>query len=86
MASYSTGDHRHTGIASNLYSVQQSTGELLPDIDLSHGEVRRLGSNPVGGSPAFDIWEGEYLGKEKVAIKIIRGIQVTPKVREVSCG
>ncbi len=78
------GDRRHIDLQSNLYGVQRQTGQLLPHIDLRHGEVRRIGSHPVGGSPAFDIWEGEYLGREKCAIKVIRGIEVGPDVMRVS--
>ena len=76
MPKFEIGDYRHTGLQSNLYDVSQRTGQLLPNIDLKAGEVRRVGNNPVGGGPAFDIWEGEYLGREKVAIKIIRGVEV----------
>ncbi len=83
MGNVPTGDWRHTGLQSNLYAISQQTGHLLPEVDLHAGEVRRTSSYPVGGSPAFDIWEGEYLGKEKVAIKVIRGVDVTPDSRRV---
>lgn len=86
MGHYEQGDHRHNELASNLYNVASTTASLLPEVDLKHGEVRRLGSHPVGGSPAFDIWEGEYLGREKCAIKVIRGVEVTPNVTKVSSG
>ncbi|TDL26204.1 kinase-like protein [Rickenella mellea] len=80
LGNFEMGDRRHIDLQSNLYGVQRQTGQLLPHIDLRHGEVRRIGSHPVGGSPAFDIWEGEYLGREKCAIKVIRGIEVGPDV------
>lgn len=82
MSRYEPGDRHHVELGSNLYNIQMRTETLLPNVDLKHGEVRRIGNHPVGGSPAFDIWEGEYLGREKVAIKVIRGVEVTPKVRE----
>lgn len=84
MGVYPVGDYRHRGLQQNLYSVQKSTGELLPKVELEHGEVRRVSTNPVGGSAAFDIWVGEYLGVEKCAIKVVRGIEVSPKIRDVS--
>lgn len=45
---------------------------LLPDLHLRRGEVQRLGRAPIGGTPSMDIWMGKYLGKEDVAIKILR--------------
>ena len=83
MGSYPVGDHRHTGFQKNLYTMQKSSGQLLPKVELKHGEVRRVSNNPVGGSAAFDIWVGEYLGQEKCAIKVVRGIEVSPKIRDV---
>ncbi len=77
------GDRRHTDLASNLYAVQAASKQLLPNYDLKAAEVRRVGSHPVGGSPAFDIWEGEYLGREKCAVKVIRGIEVSPNTQKV---
>lgn len=83
MGTYPAGDFRHNGLQKNLYTIQKSSGQLLPKYELKHGEVRRVSSNPVGGSAAFDIWMGEYLGQERCAIKVVRGIEVTPKIREV---
>ena len=37
----------------------------------------------MGGNAAFDIWEGIWLGKEKVALKTIRGVHVSPDTRKV---
>jgi len=67
-----------------MYDVQRESRQLLPNLDLRAGEVRRLGSYPVGGSPAFDIWEGMYLDREKCAIKVIRGINNSPNAQRVS--
>lgn len=82
MGSYPVGDYRHRGLQQNLLTMQRTSGQLLPKVELRHGEVRRVSSNPVGGSAAFDIWQGEYLGQEKCAIKVVRGIEVTPKIRD----
>ena len=86
MGRFEVGDRRHVDLGHNLYGVQQKAQQLLPNYDLRAGEVRRIGSHPVGGSPAFDIWEGEYLGTEKCAIKVIRGIEVSPRTRDVSAS
>jgi len=82
MSKFEMGDRRHTDLASNLYAVQAASKQLLPNYDLKAAEVRRVGSHPVGGSPAFDIWEGEYLGREKCAVKVIRGIEVSPNTQK----
>ena len=47
------------------------------------GEAQRTGQYPVAGSAAFDIWEGLWLGREKVALKTIRGVQVSQDTRKV---
>ena len=47
------------------------------------GEARRTGTYPVAGSAAFDIYEGLWLGREKVALKTIRGVQVSQDTRKV---
>ena len=86
MAELKVGDSGHEALGHNLYGVQQRTQHLLPNYDLRAGEVKRIGSHPVGGGPAFDIWEGEYLGTEKCAIKVIRGIEVSPRTRDVSAS
>lgn len=83
MGSFQQGDHRHTDLGRNLLAVQERSGQLLPGIELKHGEVRRIGQHPVGGSAAFDIWEGEYLSGAKCALKVVRGVEISPKIREV---
>ncbi|EJD03395.1 kinase-like protein [Fomitiporia mediterranea MF3/22] len=75
MGSYHVGDYRHRGLQTNLLTIQRTSGQLLPNVELKHGEVCRVGSNPVSGSAAFDVWVGEYLGQEKCAIKVVRGIE-----------
>jgi len=57
-----------------LYRLQLHSGELLPNFDLKSGEAQRIGHFPVSGSESFDVWEGIYLGHEKVAIKVIRAV------------
>ncbi|KAF8520465.1 kinase-like protein [Hysterangium stoloniferum] len=62
----------------SLHAVQRGSGRLPPAIALEAKEGRRVGSHPVGGNAAFDIWEGVWLKREKVALKTIRSIDVSP--------
>ena len=74
----------YSGLQRSLYNVQKRSGQLPPGIELKAGEARRIGEFPVGGSAAFDIWEGMWLGRDKVALKTMRGVQgVTPTTRKV---
>lgn len=78
-------DRTHNGLQSNLYQLQLKSGNLLPDFNLGRGEVQRIGKFPVSGSAAMDIWEGMYLGGEKVAVKVIRAVNSDEKSLRVSC-
>ncbi|KAG2151038.1 kinase-like protein [Suillus bovinus] len=46
---------------------------------LEVSEVRRIGQYPVKGTGSADIWEGYYLNKERVAIKILRAVHCGPQ-------
>ncbi|KDQ57135.1 hypothetical protein JAAARDRAFT_78967 [Jaapia argillacea MUCL 33604] len=65
------GDN-HAGLSANLLAVQRKAGTLLPDQDFTRGEVIRLGDRAVWGKANMDVWEGLFLGQEKVALKAIR--------------
>lgn len=63
------------GLSVNLYELQQKTGGLLPNCNLDSGEVKRTGQFPVRGNSTMDIYEGIYLGKERVSMKAIRAMK-----------
>ncbi|KAJ7179315.1 kinase-like domain-containing protein [Mycena filopes] len=69
-------DRAHNGLASLLYGLQITTGEPLPDFHLRRGEVFRTGTFPISGTGTMDIYEGLYLGRKKVAIKVLRTVNL----------
>lgn len=71
------------GLSLNLYQLQQQSSELLPDRNLSSGEVKRLGDFPVAGTATMDIYQGLYLQKEKVSMKAIRSMKADERSRQV---
>jgi len=68
----------YRGLERSLHAVQKGSGRLPPAVALEAKEGRRIGSHPIGGNAAFDIWEGVWLKREKVALKTIRSIDVSP--------
>jgi hypothetical protein len=79
---YAIGDPRRDGLETNLNSIQNQTGSLLPDPNLKHGEVRKM--NLVTPGSVYDIYEGLYLGQQKVWIKQLRSVNAGPKTLDVS--
>lgn len=68
-------EKRHEKMSSKLYDLQRQSGKLLPDFHLKFGEVQKIGDLPVRGTATIDIFEGLYLGREKVMIKAIRSMK-----------
>ncbi|TDL26203.1 kinase-like protein [Rickenella mellea] len=74
---------QRSSLQSTLYDVQQQSLQLLPNIDLTHGEVTITGHNAVGERKGFydlEIWEGDYLGRAKCELRIIRDLQIDPEI------
>ncbi|KDQ08169.1 hypothetical protein BOTBODRAFT_38156 [Botryobasidium botryosum FD-172 SS1] len=64
-----------------LLSAQRELGVNLP-ITLLDGECQKVGTRAVAGSGMYDIFEGLYLGEEKVALKNIRGVILSDDQKE----
>ncbi|KAG5650027.1 hypothetical protein H0H81_001040, partial [Sphagnurus paluster] len=60
------------GISKNLWQLQLQSGELMPELYLNSGEVRRTNDHPIKGTNMVDVYEGLYLESEKVYIKVLR--------------
>jgi hypothetical protein len=59
------GDYRHNELQNKLMNIKSVTGKLPPSTDLRGNEVRRLGQYPVAMGAQFDVWVGEFMGREK---------------------
>lgn len=56
-------------------------GVVLPDLS---AEIRKMDTMPVTGGGFCDVWIGERLGKEKVALKVLKMFGVPEQIRRVS--
>ncbi|KAF5387773.1 hypothetical protein D9615_000212 [Tricholomella constricta] len=65
-------ERTHTSISKNLWQLQVQSGELMPELHLKSGEVRRINEQPIKWTNIVDIYEGLYLETEKVYIKALR--------------
>lgn len=73
----------HEGLSTNLYQFQSQFQELLPDFYLQSGEVKKVGDVAVRGTASMDIYEGIYLGRERVDIKAIRTMKFDEQSKRV---
>jgi len=64
-----------------LLHTQRKFHVNLP-ITLLDGECQKVGTRAVAGSGMYDIFEGLYLGEEKVALKNIRGVILSDDQKE----
>lgn len=79
-----TAERQHVGISTNLWQLQRTSGELMPDLHLKSGEVKRIGEQPIKWTNAMDIYEGLYLGNERVYIKCLRIVDANEDSLRVS--
>ncbi|KAF8636240.1 hypothetical protein AX17_003725 [Amanita inopinata Kibby_2008] len=69
-----------SGMASNLFDLLELSDILPPECQLDAGEVERTSKLPVPGTRHdVDIYEGRYLKRQKVMIKVIRSIKTDDK-------
>ncbi|KAJ7582457.1 TKL/TKL-ccin protein kinase [Mycena floridula] len=65
-----------------LLTLHQKTG-IAPSVKILDGEVMKLGELPIAGGSDSDIWLGQWLGEEKVALKSLRNIKAShPRARK----
>jgi len=76
-------DEKFQSLQANLLTVQQESKELPPGFEIAVGLFTKRSTNKaIAGSKMYDIYEGLYLGKEKCAIKVIRGVNTSAATRE----
>ncbi|KAG6837924.1 hypothetical protein H0H93_008318 [Arthromyces matolae] len=72
-----TAQNTHNGLSKNLWQLQSQSGELMPELHLKSGEVRKIGNQPMRWTSIVDIYEGIYLETEKVYIKSLRMVDAS---------
>ncbi|KAK1216148.1 hypothetical protein PQX77_021227 [Marasmius sp. AFHP31] len=63
------------GLSQNLYQLQITTKVLLPEPNLVSGEITGMEKRAVAGTATVDVYRGQYLQREKVAIKVVRAVE-----------
>ncbi|KDQ09935.1 hypothetical protein BOTBODRAFT_507200 [Botryobasidium botryosum FD-172 SS1] len=58
---------------SRIFIIQSVINVGLPETKLLSGiECQKTGSEPVVGTNAYEIWQGLWMGRQKVALKVLR--------------
>ncbi|KAF7368658.1 TKL/TKL-ccin protein kinase [Mycena venus] len=77
------GDGLHSGLSANLDGLLElENDQSLHDFQLRPGEAVREGIIPISTSGSYETYQGWYLDKEKVAIKVVRAVHLDSSLRE----
>ncbi|KAG5644520.1 hypothetical protein DXG03_008262 [Asterophora parasitica] len=71
-----TDGHRYLEYQRGLFELHNLTG-IPPIVKVLNGEIVKVGDVPIAGGTYCDVWEGRWLGKKKVAVKVLRAIKAT---------
>ncbi|KDQ12083.1 hypothetical protein BOTBODRAFT_176617 [Botryobasidium botryosum FD-172 SS1] len=64
-------------IKSKILTIQNISNVGLPETNLlSKIECQKIGSEPIAGTSTYEIWVGQWMGQQKVALKVLRGLRV----------
>ncbi|KZP29985.1 kinase-like protein [Athelia psychrophila] len=66
--------HERDEIRRGLWELHKLTG-VPPTVKILDGEVDKIGDLAVTGGTYSDIWEGKWMGRDKVALKALRNIK-----------
>ncbi|CEL63308.1 Serine/threonine-protein kinase TNNI3K OS=Mus musculus GN=Tnni3k PE=2 SV=4 [Rhizoctonia solani AG-1 IB] len=72
LRAHPVGSSTHNNISRGLLGMQQASGQLPPIAFLEGHECNIISQAPIAGSTVYDVYEGLWLGEEKVAVKILR--------------
>lgn len=74
-------DPRRKYIEKNLLAISRVTNGLPPEIDISGTVLRKEIFH--SGSKMYDVYVGSYMEEEKCAIKVLRTVETTDRIRTV---
>ncbi|KAJ8077721.1 hypothetical protein PM082_002154 [Marasmius tenuissimus] len=70
----SRNEDQVAGLSQNLYRLQITTKVLLPEPNLVSGEITGIESRAIAGTTTVDVFRGQYLRGQTVAIKVVRAV------------